>query len=346
MASFGEGDAGKDLIWVIGFIVVLGVVWIIMGGPASFKSDGAPSRFFNPPDIIPKSASTSGSQKKTTNPKTTTSVSKTTTTIKAPVVEKVDPTVSQYDGQVTISLGRSGDSVSTTNQEYVTLTASSRNKVPINISGWKIDNGKSGKYYDVYGKMVQGHSTQASIPFGTTLLSGISKSSLVVMRLSPGGKAYIVTGRMPNTSPYTIDASFLVNKCSGYLEALPNYKFTPTLSGSCPSYKTDVNTAVLSSSCLSIVDNYGTNCHTPVISQDEELGEVVDKKVIPSDCKKIILSTFNYSSCIARHSSDTDFYKKNWYVYLNYSGFPLYASSRATITLYDNLGKVVDTYSY
>lgn len=348
MASFGEGDAGKDLIWVIGIIFVIGVIWIFMGGPASFKSGEKSSGFFSAPtNIIPgatNNTTTSGGKKTTTSGKTTSPVP--SATPKFTSAQNINPNDSQYKGQVEIRLGQSGESGSSLDQEYVVLTASAQNKAPLNISGWKIDNGKSGKYYDVYGKMVQGKSTQVTIPLGTTLLSGITKNPLDAIKLSPGGRAYVVTGHMPNTSPYKIDASFQVNKCSGYLEALPNYKFTPTLSGSCPAYKIETDNLQLSDSCLKIVDNYGSNCHTPVISQDPTLGEVVDKLVIPADCKRIVLNTFNYSSCFTRHLADPDFYKKDWYVYLNYSGFPLYAKDRVIITLYDSIGKIVDTYAY
>ena len=132
MASFGEGDAGKDLIWVIGIILVIGVVWIAMGGPASFKSDG--SKFFSiPANIVPgvKSDTTvaTGSKKTTTSSKTTPAVP--SVVPKSAVVKNINPNDSQYKGQVEIRLGRSGENISLTNEEYVILTASSKNKTPL-----------------------------------------------------------------------------------------------------------------------------------------------------------------------------------------------------------------------
>ncbi len=339
MASFGEGDAGTDLKWVLGIILVLGAVWIISGGPVAFKNTGHVSKLFSIPDVIPKAGSQPSSSQGERGIVSSREVA-------SAVVATTSSGDSVYKGQVSITLGRSGEVSKNTNLEYVTLTASSRNKTPINISGWIIDNGKGGKYYDAYGRIVPGKSTQVAIPFGTTILTGVSKSYLAPIRLSPGGKAYVITGRMPNQNPYLVDASFQATKCTGYLEALPNYNFTPSLSLSCPSYKEETKDIALSDSCLKLVDDYGSNCHTPVISKDPKLGELVDKKVLSGDCKKIILSKFNYVSCFSRHLADKDFYKKDWRVYLNYNGFPLYAQSRATITLYDSLGKLVDTYSY
>src|SRR5680860_1051527 len=344
MASFGEGDAGKDLVWAIGLFLVLGIAWVFMGGPASFKSGGSPSKFFSITNIIPKSSTSSStnSTNKSTSGITTTKAKPTPTPKPTPIV---NPNESQYKGLVEIRLGQSYRTSGITNKEYVTLQYSSRNKEPINISGWKIDNGYSARYTDFSGKMVLGKSTVVSIPYGTVLMTGKTPSATGSIILNPGDTAYVVTGSVVEYSPYKIDASFKINKCSGYLEKYDGYNFVPTLSGSCPAYDKELDKTALSDDCYDFVRRYGKSCVTPKITNDDKNGGIlVGGQKMSSSCRKIIESTFNYNSCLDRHLLDEDFLGKKWYVFLRHQG-GLYASERATITLYDSLGKMVDTYS-
>lgn len=345
MTKPGEGDAVKDLLWVIGFVLVLAGIWIYTGGPASFKFTGTePDKYVTPPKVVPPKVSGSAESdddRKVTVKHSTPKPTATRTSAKT----TPNPNDSQYVGQVKIRLGRSYRSTGIANNEYVVLTTSTRNKEPINITGWKIDNGYSERYTDISGKTVAGRSTVVTIPSGTLLLTGKSKSVLGPIFLWPGDSANVITGSVVTKSPYKIDASFKVNKCSGYLSEYPGYKFVPTLVRSCPAAKLELDRSTLSDDCDRFVGRYGSLCRTPLVERDSETGQtLVDGDKISSSCRGIVVSTFNYNSCLERHKFDEDFLEKKWFIYLNHSG--LYADDRATITLYDSLGKFVSSDSY
>lgn len=345
MASFGEGDAGNDLKWIIGIFVVLGVIWIVMGGPASFKLSRQPDGFFSAPNITPVTNKDTSSTGEISSQKTT-SVSKPATKIEPEDLAKINSNESLYKDQVTVKLGQSYRVSGVVNKEYLVVSASGRNKESINISGWKIDNGYSERYSDFSGKLVVGKSSIVAIPYGTVFMTGKTSSMVGPVILAPGETAYVITGSLVQTSPYNIDVSFKTNKCSGYLEKYEGYDFVPTLSGSCPTYDKELDVSKLSDSCFSFVRRYGQSCITPKITYDDKNGEIlVDGRKMSSACQSIVVSTFSYNSCLDRHKMDKDFLGKKWYIYLKHQG-GLYAKERATITLYDSFGKVVDTYSY
>lgn len=335
MASFGEGDAGKDFIWIVGVVLVLGLFWIFSGGPANFKADKEPDKFINSTE---KKETTTTSNSKS---KSESSFFKKSLTINQ---DQKNLNESSYKNQITIKLGQSYRKTGISNREYLIVQASSRNKQSINISGWKIDNGYSQRYQEIGGKMVAGKSTIVTIPYGTVYLTAKSTDPLGPIILNPGDTAYVVTGSIVNSSPYKVSTSFKTNKCAGYLEKYKNYNFIPTLTGSCPSYDKELNSEALSDDCYSAVRRYGRSCQTPKLIDDEEKGILVDGRQLSSVCRKLVVATFNYNACFERHKLDEDFLGKKWYVYLKHSG--LYAEDRATITLYDSLGKIVDTYSY
>jgi len=341
MASFGEGDAGKDLIWIIGIVLVLGIIWIFTGGPASFKSNESPDKFLEGPEVIPVSKKSVETEPEIKKPTIFSRVNS--------IISKADNSPnfndSQYEGQITIRLGQSYRKTGIVNKEYLIIQASSRNKQSINISDWNIDNGYSERYQDISGRVVAGRSTVVSIPYGTLLLAGDSPSVLGPIILNPGDTAYVVTGSIVDSSPYNIDASFKVNKCSGYLEKYNSYDFVPTLTGSCPKYSLELDTSRLTDDCFDIVRRYGTSCKTPEVIKDDELGTLVDGRKMVSSCRNLVVATFNYNTCFERHKLDKDFLGKKWYVFLRHQG-GLYSADRATITLYDSIGKIVDTYSY
>jgi hypothetical protein len=341
MAKFGEGDAGKDLLWIVGIVLVLGIIWIILGGPASFKSDTKPGQFTNPPNLSPTTSKISAINSEQKSPIKSAIITTKTSN------EKTNSADSLYKGMVSISLGQSYRLSSLPDKEYVILRSSIGNKQKINITGWKISNGYSGRYMDSSGQLIQGRSTIVTIPYGTLLLSCKSLNPLGPILLNPGDVAYVITGSVVGSRPYKISSSFKVNKCSGYLEKYDGYEFTPHLSINCPPYDEELDVSRLSDKCESYVHRYGRTCVTPEITYDDKNGGIlIDGLKMTSSCRNLFVSTFNYDSCFERHKSDSDFLGKKWYIFLNYRAGGLYAKTRATLTLYDSLGKVVDTYSY
>lgn len=348
MASFGEGDAAKDLIWLIGVIGLLVLVWIFTGGPARFERSQSNEEFITSPNVnLLATTSPEGESVNTLNRQKL--AKKRTETSLSPNFGQapLSPNDSPYKGMVKIRLRQSAEKTNNINKEYVSLQANSSNKAAIDISGWKINNGNNNIYYNKSGQIVQGIASTVTIPLGTKLFLGSASSPLQSISLEPGGTAYVITGTGPYVGSYNVNVSFLVNKCSGYLGNYNNYRlFTPALSLKCPSYSQDLQTSFLTEECYNQVKSYGSNCRTPQIVQNPSLGETLDGKVMTTSCKNLILSTFNYSSCVTRHKNDEDFYDRSWYVYLRLSTLGLWPASRATITLYDNLGKLVDSYSY
>jgi hypothetical protein len=333
MASFGEGDAVSDLLWVIGVIILLGVIWFIMGGPALFQMGPGASSTSVIPDIIPRDGTgTGGSASGPLGSPSADQLSKPGT-----------PPESQAKGKAHIYLGRSSDGANT---EYAVIEADYNNPEPLNISGWKIDNGGNARFTEQNGKTIRTSSIVATIPKGTELLTGLAPSHLTAITLPPGGRAYVISGFISSALPYVIDSSFRINKCSGYIANYTGYHFEPYLSAACPSYDTETKHVAVAQSCADQIRyRYGSNCHTPADTFDPIKGTTLDNLPLSESCRALVKNTFNYSSCLARHSDDEDFLTDTWYIYLRRS-WGMYLRENATITLYDNFGRVVDTYKY
>jgi|GEM_PF-2299777 len=348
MASFGEGDAVKDLMWFIGIIIVLGLLWFVMGGPVSFERSGSTASSTSTssvPKVVPwyRSGPATAPVKplKTNVPAPRTSVSANNSNVKP-----VNPNDSIYKGKVSIALGQSAENTNSTNKEYVTLRANNNNKTPIVITGWKIDNGQNNTYSDSSGQLVRRSSAIVTIPSGTKLLTGVSRSALSPIALNPGDTAYVITGGVIGNNPYTVDASFLVNKCSGYLNNLDGYNFTPRIGGSCPRATDEVNLNGLPQACYNFINsNFGSSCRTPKITTDPKKGTLVNGQVVSSVCQNLAVQNFSYGACLSEHLGDKDFYKNVWYVFLRLNTTGIWARNRSTITLYDSAGKIVSQYS-
>jgi len=355
MASFGEGDAVKDLMWFIGVIVVLGLFWFVSGGPIKYQKSGgtaSSTATSSIPNIIPWSGSETATYSNNVNTVKNSPPVRSLSRLTGKSGDETDgtsvnPNDSVNKGRVTISLGQSGENTNSTNKEYVILRANRNNSAPVNITGWKIDNGQGSTYSDSSGQLVRRDSARITIPSGTQLLSGVTKSVLAPIKLNPGDTAYVITGGVVGGNPYVVDASFRVNKCSGYLANLSGYNFTPRISGSCPEASDEVNLNSLPKTCYNFINStLGSNCRTPNITTDPKTGTLVNGQSLTSFCQNLVVENFNYGSCISKHLRDSDFYKDTWYVFLRANTTGLWARNRATITLYDSIGKIVDEYEY
>lgn len=342
MAGFGEGDAKSDLLWLVGIFVLLGFLWFFTGGP---KKSGTQSLLFN---NTPKTSSSSDSElidvpAKTSSSGSVSSPSKSSPT--KPVVSTSSDSI--YKGKVKLGRGSAGNNISSLNLEYVTLRAASGLKEPINITGWKIKNGKDEKTYEVSGRQIKGVSDVVAIPKGTNLFNGSKVSVTEPITLKSNDTAIVTTGRFPNTVPYPVNLSFRTNKCSGYLESMEDYKFTPYLSSRCPYNRDEPGADSLSDSCYAFVKNI-SGCRIPVIKRDNKEGIIyVDNRTdVSSTCRNFITEHFTYEGCLKYHQTDKDFSGNEWRIFLNRSGFLLYSKTREKITLLDTQGKIVDQISY
>ncbi|MDE1988357.1 MAG: hypothetical protein KGI39_01470 [Patescibacteria group bacterium] len=258
---------------------------------------------------------------------------------------------SKWKGMVKIGGGNASgeDGV---NQEYVTLQAYGGNKEPVDITGWSFSNGKNKKLFLIEGndKQVRGVSDKVAIPKGTMIFipNGANPQEDIV--LGPGDRAIITTGKVANGIPFEIKTSFKENICSGYIEDLDNYDFTPPLYSDCPSPQSEEGAESLDDDCYKFVRRMNS-CHTPqfkdVVYKDKEslTGFVDNVGNLGRQCKNFLKSKYGYESCVANHSSDKNFSGKEWRVFLKYPR-ELWAKDREVITLYDREGKIVDRLIY
>jgi len=362
LGDWGQGDPVKDLKWLVGLLVVIFVLWLFLGGPGMFQQQMGIKATST--DSVATSTSATSTKKtggifswfsldfdsyipssgQIDDNSSTVSHNRSNNSSNSSDIK--DPQASRYADLVTLRLGQSGERVNDLDKEYVIISASTRNEAPVNITGWEIDNGKSEKTYTVNSRIYQSKSTIVTIPYGTLLLDGKKPSVLGPILLYPGEQAYIVSGQVPIQTTYKIDASFKVNKCTGYLAKLPSYSFYPSLYSSCPRAEEELNLDQMPDSCVNYIRRYGSSCLTPELRNDSEEGILLNGSKVPSVCRNLITASFSYPLCLAKHKYDQDFLSKKWYVYLKLNSFPIYATERATITLYDNLGKIVDIYSY
>ncbi len=220
---------------------------------------------------------------------------------------------SEYSGLVTISrVNRSN----TPEQEYVTLRTE-RGIKPILITGWSIKSLSSGN--------------GTTIPKGNYLYFTKTNNSEEDIYLSSDENIYIITGRSP------IGLSFKANKCFGFIGDYQT--FTPSIKNNCPLPRDEdlssIPNRIENDKCFDYIDSM-SRCRI----QSEPLPITWSY-----ECKNFIIEKINYSSCVDAHKTDSDFYEKEWWVYLKRSD-KLWKNQRETIVLYDQLGKVVDTYEY
>ena len=153
----------------------------------------------------------------------------------------------------------------------------------------------------------------------------VNSTSPVVLK--PGEKAIILTGRSP------VGASFKENICTGYLGQYQT--FIPDLNRSCPSPADEISARYSGAdkeACTTTAENI-PRC------------AVVTSSTAGGTCGTFLKDNLNYNSCVTSHRNDSTFTLKTWRLYLD-RNTELWGKARETITLYDQNGKVVDTFSY
>lgn len=205
----------------------------------------------------------------------------------------------------------------TANGEYITLYTDSFSTTSIPLAGWTIKSRGSGQ--------------SIAIPQATLLFFAGHTNGEQNIVLSPGDIVYLVTGHSPN------GASFKINKCSGYLEQFQD--FTPYISSECPAPRNEDLSSIprrtVNDACFDYIE-YMPSCriHTGTLPQNWSY-----------ECLNFITTKINYPSCVNTHKGDSDFYKKEWRVFLKRTE-PLWKSSREDIVLLDAEGKIVSELKY
>lgn len=331
----------KDLWWLIIILIAGGVLWFMRGGPQKFETGGMKS-YLSPPDISIKMSTSSTTKGGVTNPPRR--IRSTPIPTKARPTPTINPNDSLYKGRVFLARGSAGIGDAQKEYIYIRYRTSRNNTDPIIISGWQLKNNGSNRTYNIYGRDVKGQSTYVTIPPAVMTYTG-KNDPLVPVVLAPGDSAIVLSGNYPPIIP-RLDKSFRVNKCIGYINAVPGHSLVPPANSRCPDYKTEPGLNQLTYECSNFIkSHYGSSCRTPVIKLDNDKGELIDGQVISQSCKNYIYAHFSYDNCLAIHKNDQGFYLPEWRIYLNQI-WPLWDKNRETITLLDNYGKIVDQISY
>ena len=200
--------------------------------------------------------------------------------------------------------------------EYLEIEVSNNAPSRINITGFTIKSAVSGRGTDIRKATI--------LPF-----TGVLNVEETIY-LSPGDRAYLITGRSPN------GYSFKENKCVGYLGQYNHYPSLP----SCPSPRDEILPfigATYRNTCFDYIDSI-SSCTVPTLDFETSLS-------LGYDCAQYVTTKINYSECLKKHRNDRDFYGKQWWIYLNYDE-PLWDTRREIVLLQDLNKQTVAYFEY
>lgn len=166
----------------------------------------------------------------------------------------------------------------------------------------------------------------AIIPRGTKILYIGEKDDEADIILEPGRSAFIFTGSAP------VGKSFLLNKCTGYLNI---YNFLIRLPQECPR-PSEQDISGFSKDCRDYIRNLGT-CEIPNTAAPKIASE--------RECTDYLAENLNYAGCFRRYRLDPDFLKNDWYVYLNKTN-EFWNDRSGEAKLSDKNGNLIDSYTY
>src|SRR3989338_6172261 len=190
-------NAKNDLFFFLFILFVVGIAWLLTGGPEKLTSRNP---FLFPPPPL-GTGTTYGSGEGWLSFLKGSGKEKPSTTSKTP---------GATSASATVQLRSSSAKATKPSEEYVTIEVKGG---AVDITGWRLKSQISGRETTIGKGAALAYSAQVN-----------PESDIV---LQPGEKAVIVTGRSP------IGVSFRLNKCSGYFAQFQ--KFTPSLPKHCPA---------------------------------------------------------------------------------------------------------------
>jgi hypothetical protein len=251
-------------------------------------------------------------------------------------------TTSSYRSLITLGQGNAAYSVEP-NDEYITIQ--NQGGDPVNITGWKLSNNKGERVYYSGNQPVSYTSDEAIIPQATGYIaSGNGYNLPQNVILAPNETAIITTGSVGVQTPYRI-VSFKENKCSGYIEALRQYDFTPTLNYSCVPPSQEPGIEAMDVACKNFINGLSA-CQTPIFgkldrSSIDNCDNCVNGRPAPSSvCLNFIKQHFNYEGCLDNHKSDAKFYSNTWRIFLGRK-WEMWGKEDEVISLFDQFNKLV-----
>ena len=200
-------------------------------------------------------------------------------------------------------------------KEYIDVSYSSGapKEAPelLNVSQWTISNSRGESY-----------------ALGTaTNLPGVSRyQNQDQLLLKKGGTIHVITGQSP------LGANFRLNKCEQYFNQY--HTFVPSISTSCPAPSKEPGQELFTDRCYTFVRGLNS-CKIP-----SSLPLNLDNA-----CREYINSNISYSACVDHHKYDSDFYKNEWWVYLN-RPLHIWSDVRDTIILRNERGTAIASQSY
>jgi hypothetical protein len=239
---------------------------------------------------------------------------------------------SKYAGKVSLSSGNASWSIQPY-EEYVTIENRGN---PVNITGWKLENGKGSRpIQNSQNSYVYPSPESAYIGQGTEFLDPSGKFIVGSIILGTNEVAIVTTSGPFSNFPLSIYTNFKENICLGYLQ---NYPFNPQVEYRCPYATDDSQIRTVTDECYDYIRSLG-RCEDPKKTDLEEFEEQT------SQCRNFISTRLNYKSCVANNRYSANFPVKQWRVFLGRS-HEMWASQRETIKLYDATGLLVDQISY
>ncbi|MFH1402397.1 MAG: hypothetical protein ABIG87_02100 [Patescibacteria group bacterium] len=321
------------LKYIILILVGVGIFWVILGGPSRMAD--RQGLFIKPPSPI-DTGETYGQvsfwdnfkiTKKETAPATEELSEKEKMAVELEQIkeetEKIQVTLDAIKKEQNISLfvdkveiSRCYGNRSDVNEEYIRLKIKNLEDDKTQISDWKLRSAMTGAEIKI------GNAVKLPYTSRTNTENAIF--------ISNGDEIILTSGRSP------IGFSFLVNKCSGYLEQFQD--FEPNLTKKCPLAEDEEISAfgpnAFNDACFDFMDKI-SRCETP-------LKFPIDMQ---PECQNYLITNLNHNACIDNHKNDTDFLGNEWRIFLNRED-ELWKNKREIIELIDNQGKLVDVCSY
>jgi len=299
------------LLLILLVLIGLGFLWVLSGGPDR-ESAKEPYIRFSQISLPQAPGIPSASVRRATDDEGTDDTEDLLSTL--PLGGPQSP----HKGDIEILHNKRGAQEFAVQEEYIEIRASRRNASAIDISGWKLRSPVTKRTEE--------------IPEVTPLYESGILYDRTPLLLAPGETAIIVTGRSP------VGNSFKENVCTGYLEQFQN--FSPKLDRKCPLPEDELpetltNLITYGAECVEYVDTL-PRCEMqltpPPLNTKPECGTFIDENI-------------NYTGCVRLHKDDDDFFQDQWRVYLGLHR-PLWNDRHDIVTLLDDEGRVVDSYSY
>ncbi len=231
---------------------------------------------------------------------------------------KLREPVSPYAGSVELRIGNAKSFI--LNEEYLHLTANSRNINDVVLTGWSLQSYVTGVHI--------------ALPVGSRVPESGGARVTAPITLRPDEVAYVHTGGSP------AGFSFQENICTGYLA--DEGTFYPTLKNNCPVPLDELGRfggrVARDGDCSDYVRSL-RRCAIPSST-------ALRTADISRDCRSFIENTLTYDDCVLLHRADPAFATLGaWHAFLG-QRIEIWRSEREIIRLLDSAGRVVDYIEY